>query len=144
MSRSGYIDCGGSQEENWQYILYRGAVAAALRGRRGQRLLRELRNALDAMPDKRLIEGRLEANGDVCALGAVGVRRGLDLSHLDPEDAEAVAGQFDIAEALAREVVFINDEAIGGVETPEQRWQRVRGWVAQHLRDTNTDELNKE
>lgn len=35
MSRSGYTDdCDG-----WQLIMYRGAVASAIRGARGQRLL---------------------------------------------------------------------------------------------------------
>jgi hypothetical protein len=45
MSRSGYSDdCSGRE-----LVLWRGAVASALRGRRGQAFLRELVDALDAV-----------------------------------------------------------------------------------------------
>ena len=45
MSRSGYSDdC-----DTWPLICWRGAVASALRGRRGQQFLIELRDALDAI-----------------------------------------------------------------------------------------------
>lgn len=129
MSRSGYED----DDDNWALIRWRGAVNSAMRGRRGQRLLRELRDALDAMPNKRLIAGDLESHGEVCALGAVGKKRGIDVSRLDPEDSYTVARLFDIADALAREVVYINDEEGPLRETPEHRWQRVRRWVDSRL-----------
>jgi hypothetical protein len=44
-----------------------------------------------------------------------------------------------IAEAMAREIVYENDEggpfwAIGGrEETPEERWSRMRKWVIRNL-----------
>lgn len=54
MSRSGYADwC----DDNWAMIRWRGAVASAVRGKRGQAFLRELATTLDAMPEKRLIGG---------------------------------------------------------------------------------------
>jgi hypothetical protein len=46
MSRSGYDE---SCDDNWGLICWRGAVASALRGRRGQAFLRELVDALDAV-----------------------------------------------------------------------------------------------
>ena len=58
MSRSGY---SYEFEEGWG--LYRGAVASAKRGKRGQKFLRELLSALDDMPIKRLISGELERAG---------------------------------------------------------------------------------
>ena len=62
MSRSGYSeDCDGRE-----LIMWRGAVAAAIRGKRGQRALRELVVALDAMPAKRLITDALEIDGEYC------------------------------------------------------------------------------
>jgi len=67
-------------------------------------------------------------DGDVCALGALGRVRGLDMTDLDPEEPEGVAAAFDIASPLAREIVYINDECCGN-ETPEQRWTRMRKWV---------------
>lgn len=131
MSRSGYSDsCDG-------VTLYRGAVISAVRGKRGRALLLELAAALDAMPVKELIADELEANGGFCALGVVGAKRGLNLKEIDPEEAETVAKKFGIAQCLAREIVWVNDEAgpYGETETPAQRWIRVRKWVQDALDD---------
>lgn len=153
MSRSGYSDdCDG-----WALIRWRGAVAAAIRGRRGQSFLRELAEALDAMPAKRLIAEELEADGEFCALGCIGARRGLDLRAINPENREAVALAFGIPPALAAEIMFENDddfiswewvEVCGPMRPGEQhrptirqevgnaeelRWHKVRKWVESHL-----------
>lgn len=131
MSRSGYVD---DWDDDWALIRYRGAVASATRGRRGQRLLRDLLAALNALPEKRLIAGDLARDGEVCALGALGRARGLDLCEVDPEDPDAVAALFDVAPALAREIVYENDEGSFASETPEARFRRVRRWVEEQLR----------
>src|SRR5437868_4429286 len=103
MSRSGYSDdCDG-----WAAIRWRGAVAAATKGARGQALLREMMAALDAMPVKELVAHELEAEGSYCALGVVGKARGLDMAKLDPEDRDQVAEAFGIAPALAAEIVYV-------------------------------------
>ena len=126
MSRSGYSDdCNG-----WDLIRWRGAVTSAIRGKRGRALLLELRDALDAMPEKVLIAHELvDAAGAFCTLGVLGNARGLDLSEIDPEDSDQVASLFDIAPALAKEIVFENDEAVWFDETPQRRWDRMRQWV---------------
>lgn len=130
MSRSGYSD----DVEGWELICWRGAVKSAIRGQRGQKMLGQLAQALDSMPDKRLIEGELQTReGDVCALGALANFRGMDATGIDPEDRSAVASAFDIAEALAAEVMYVNDDW-GWRETPEQRWQTVRKWVQGQLK----------
>ena len=132
MSRSNYSD---DMENGWALIRWRGAVASALNGARGQAFLRELLASLDALPDKKLIAGDLMAqSGEVCALGAVGVARAIPMDALDPEDASSVADTFGIAEAMSREIVWINDEAVAYSETPEARWQRVRKWVQQQIK----------
>jgi hypothetical protein len=130
MSRSGYSD----DLDQWPLICYRGQVASAVRGRRGQAFLRELLAALDAMPDKRLIAHELVENGQVCALGAIGVARGLDLSKTAPENHGWLSQTFDIAEQLVQEIEFENDEAAMYNETPEHRWMRMRNWVAGQIR----------
>ena len=143
MSRSGYSDdCGG-----WDLICWRGAVSSAIKGRRGQAFLIELREALDAMPDKRLIAEELEADGEFCTLGVLGAKRGLDMSGLDPDCRETVAAAFDIAPALAAEIVYENDEHPGAYqrqpdgsmawsrETPEHRWLRMRNWVEASIQE---------
>lgn len=135
MSRSGYSDDYGA-DDPWGLIRYRGAVASAIRGKRGQRLLQDIADFMDAMPEKRLVRNTLQnVFGEVCALGAAAKKRGVDISALDPEDeAPSVAGLLDIADALAREVTWINDDCSHHAETPEIRWMRVRAWVRQHLK----------
>ena len=129
MSRSGYNDdCGG-----WDLIRWRGAVNSALKGKRGQALLAELRDALDAMPDKRLIADSLQAEGEFCTIGVLGAKRGLDMAVLDPDDREAVGEAFGISPAMASEIVFMNDEGSWQTETPEQRWVRMRKWVDSNI-----------
>ncbi|TDV54430.1 hypothetical protein EC919_104166 [Pseudomonas graminis] len=141
MSRSGYSDdC-----ENWSLICWRGAVMSALKGKRGQAFLLELRDAMDAMPAKRLTKDTLESDGEFCTLGVIGAKRGLDMSSLDAHCRESVSKAFGIAEAMAAEIVFENDERDGDYElqadgnykfirdTPEARWQRMRKWVDGHI-----------
>ncbi len=99
-------------------------------------MLTDLLVALDAMPDKRLIQHELIQDGEVCTLGALGQSRGLaQLAELDPDDPEDIASAFGVAPALVREIEFENDE--GGCqwpqETPEQRWTRMRAWVTQQI-----------
>jgi hypothetical protein len=66
---------------------------------------------MDAMPVKELIANELQSkDGNYCTLGVVGAKRGIDLSSLDPEASEQVAQAFDIAEPLAQEIVYLNDE----------------------------------
>jgi hypothetical protein len=137
MSRSGYSDC----LDDWELAMWRGAVTSAIRGKRGQALLRDLRDALDSMPGKRLIaEELVTPEGDVCALGRLAEVRGLDVSEVDPEDPWQVASIFNIARALAAEIEYKNDECGNdwkwtgdghkySPETPEKRWQRMRKWV---------------
>jgi len=130
MSRSGY----STDLDNWELIKWRGQVASAIRGKRGQEFLFGLLSALDAMPNKALITDALETpDGDVCAIGALGKVRALDMSKLDPEEPESVAAAFNIAPQLAQEIVWENDEAGAHNETPEQRWQRMRNWVARNI-----------
>jgi hypothetical protein len=143
MSRSGYCD---DIEDNWRHICWRGAVASAIRGKRGQGMLIELRDALDAMPNKRLVADNLQSDGDFCALGVLGAKRGIDMTDIDPGCAETVASVFGIADAMAREIVYENDEWGGDFqmqadgsyqyvkESPEHRWARMRNWVESNIK----------
>ena len=161
MSRSGY----GDDCDNWALIRWRGAVTQAVRGKRGQAMLRELVQALDALPTQRLAFGSLvTAEGEYCALGALGLARGMDLASVDPEDRHAVAEAFDIAEAMAAEVMHLNDDGmvdeqrainvdvcgpmrmwenhtqLRWVTNPNAgriRWGRVRAWAKANLMPHN-------
>lgn len=133
MSRSGYSDsCDG-----WQLIRWRGAVASAIRGKRGQAFLREALAALDALPKPELIPNNLAAEGAFCTLGAVGRARGTDMQSVAVDDHESVAHLFGVPHALACEIMYENDEgswAYGG-EEPRQRWERMRRWIVSNLKD---------
>ena len=119
-------------------ICWQGAVQSAIKGKRGQQFLRDLLAALDAMPTKRLIAEELERqDGEVCAIGALGKVRGVDMSTLDPKDYEIVAKSFGIASALVREIVYENDEGCYDSETPGRRWARMRNWVARAITSTS-------
>lgn len=135
MSRSGYVDDWDG--DDWQYALCRGSIARAFKGKRGQAFLKEMLATLDAMPEKRLIADELETvDGAVCAIGAVGKARGVDMTKLDPEDADGVAATFGVAPSMAREIVWMNDEGGNHKETPEDRFVRIRKWIASEIRVT--------
>jgi hypothetical protein len=157
MSRSGYSDdCDG-----WALIRWRGAVASAIRGQRGQAALKEIAQALDAMPEKWLASGSLQtADGEFCTLGALGRQRSLDMTSIDADDRQCVAKAFGIAEALAAEIMFLNDEHVDDARcvnvevfgplrpweprmrvrqlrdpiAGERRWRFMRNWVSKQIR----------
>jgi hypothetical protein len=132
MSRSGYSD---DESYPGQFAMWKGQVLSATRGKRGQKLLRELAEAMDAMPVKELIAEYLESGGAYCALGVVGAKRGLDLATIDTEDPDQLSRAFDIAPCLAQEIEFVNDDDFSyRGETPAQRWTRVRKWVAEQIK----------
>lgn len=139
MARSGYSDdC-----ENIE--LYRGAVRRALRGRRGQRALRDLLAALDSMTVRELGSGTFQRGTCPCTLGVLALHRGVDVDDLEPSeygpddygvvDRDDVGERFDVAPSMAAEVMYMNDEACWHSETPEERWTRMRGWVASNIRE---------
>lgn len=150
MSRHGFnddYDCYDTEDflrqRNW-----RGALMSATRGKRGQAFFRALVAALDAMPEKRLIRGKLtDSEGSHCALGCLGAARGLDMSAFDVEDDDEwdddddcwdwdrLGAMFDIAPHIAQEVMWVNDDGTNAT-TPEDRWVSVRRWAARQIRVT--------
>jgi hypothetical protein len=135
MSRSGYTDDCGDGSLN----LWRANVRRAIQGKRGQAFLREMADALDAMPVKELVADELVRDNDhVCALGAVAASRRLNVSELDIYNPYDVGDALGISSILAREIAYENDEGgplRGPIETPAQRWTRMRQWVSTRLRE---------
>ncbi|VII92403.1 MULTISPECIES: hypothetical protein [unclassified Pseudomonas] len=109
-------------------------MSSALKGKRDQAFLIEPHDAMDAMPNKRLVADTLEADGQFCTLGVLSAKRSIEMSVIDAHCRETVSGAFRIAPAMAAEVVFENDEC-GWNETPEQRWQRMRKWIGSHIKE---------
>ena len=146
MSRSGYTEDFGYDEPG-RMNLYRGNVARAIQGKRGQAMLRELAVAMDAMPVRGLVARSFKGkDGKVCPLGCLLVARGVDVGPLDAavgdddEYADSVAQEaadaVGVARSMAAEVMFENDDPFGfrGPETDEERWARMRRWVDSQIR----------
>lgn len=130
MSRSGYTeDC----DDQWQFIRWRGVVASAMRGKRGQAFLKEMLAAMDALPERKLVRDALEAGDAVCAIGSVGKARAIDMSGIDPDDHERIAAAFGITTPLAQEIMWMNDDGFYR-ETPEERFASMRKWIDSHIR----------
>lgn len=115
MSRSGYTDDTDDNDDPLAHGRWRQAVKRSIEGRRGQALLRELIEALDAMEDKRLYPGSFATEvGEFCTLGALGARRGTKMDDLgdafDGCDTHTVGQRFGIAPAMAAEIMYLNDE----------------------------------
>ncbi len=134
MSRSGY-------SEDIADVLAAGRWSArvnnAIRSRRGRAFLTELAAAMDAMPVKELIADELiDDEGSCCAIGVVCKARGVSVNGVNVEDSAQVASLVDIAEPLAAEIEFQNDEVVcywDRNETPAERWCRMRRWVIVQL-----------
>ncbi len=135
-----------------QWFLWEAALTRSVNGAKGQAALRDLRDALLSLPEKKLIEGRLaDEHGCVCTVGALALKRRVDagekredvlasLVALVPwyedeygsgaEDAwEAcettleVGAEIGLSRTMAVELSgAVND---GRNETPEQRYERV-------------------
>ena len=141
MSR--YCDSDDYGYEPWMEGQAAGAMRSAIRGRRGQRLLRDLITGLDALPVQELAAGALEdpETGCVCALGAVRLQRGADVVPLDfdPTDPDIdwrdLAKPFDISETLANAVVSQNEycSTRNDEQSRRHRWRSVRAWAVGHL-----------
>lgn len=132
MSRHGYCDdCDyGDDLIQGRWL---GRVASATRGKRGQAFFVSLVTALDAMPVKELCEGSLETtDGAVCALGALGKAKSLDMRDVDTEDYDLLGELFNVVPALTQEVMYQNDEC--AVREDGERWYRVRAWALRQIR----------
>jgi hypothetical protein len=140
----------GPPPEFWQR-----AALNAIRGRRGQAFLRELKEALLALPEPRLIEGAVWREGEVCALGALALRRldqgqpircyghtmtsRAELEEIGP-DLEDELGSMELGmgmgmkQTMAWAIAYENDEGNPWPdETPEARYRRVLRWVEGNL-----------
>jgi hypothetical protein len=133
MSRSGYSD----DLDDLELGRWRAQVNSAIRGKRGQSFFRNLVDALDALPEKRLVSSVLQdPEGEVCALGAALKHSGKECPISEDEDdfdSDWTAAQLDIATQLVQETVWQNDEG-GWNETAEARWERMRRWAEANLK----------
>lgn len=140
-------DCSDMDEFPGQLELYRANTDRAISGKRGQKFLRELRDALLILPQKRLIVADFSNGGEVCALGALAVKRRLDEGKTRDDALEEVAHEFNEQETeyvasglgtcfnLAWEIMYLNDDPDRfGRMTQEERYNAMLGWVESALK----------
>ena len=123
-------------------------VEAAIADPKGQSFFIELIESLDALAEKYLIADELVAtDGSCCAIGAVCIRRKIDTSEVDPEDADHVAKLVGINELIAREVAWQNDEGWWGERSDQSkgsnRWSGMRRWAYKQLSKWSRLELRR-
>ena len=114
-----------------QVALWQANCARSLRGKKGQAELFALREALLALPVKRLLRDELYNDaGEVCAIGAYGKYKGVDIFKYDPEDTchDDIGVEGGMPRLVAWKVVEMNDEEFDRV-SPEQRYEKMLSWV---------------
>lgn len=141
--------CYDDDSDPCQEGLIAGALRSAVQGKRGQQFLRDLVQALDALPLPELAAGALEdeETGCCCAFGAVRRLRGADAVPLwfNPMEEDMtpdnLAEPFNVSETLAWAVVQANEDGMTGNDesTRRLRWKEVRNWAVQRLIPTTTE-----
>jgi hypothetical protein len=157
MSRINYSE---DEERPGQFALWDANCRRSIRGKVGQRELRELEAALLALPEKRLIHGALINDDGVCAIACYAKHKGIDLSKFDPEyESDEVGIAAGMPRLVAWKVVALNDVELdyryvvmegptqkfgylgagggcGSLRVPitaEERYERVLAWVREQL-----------
>lgn len=122
-------------------------MKVVFKSKKGKKFLQEMKEALEAMPVKKLIYGslceyRINENEEpevvACAIGVYAISKGMNYNHLldDPEDAWStveIGQSFGMTQTLAWAIGYTNDSNYHYLETEEQRWQRVYNWVCKTL-----------
>jgi len=135
-------------EEN-TYGLWVGSAKKAIGGKKGQAFLKELRQAILNLPKRELFKDRFNKEGGVCALGALGLKRNMDMCELDsqiendePVETKFIAHKFGITPTLAWEIIYANDDERSSV-TPSKRYRRFLKWLDKKIIDEPVAAGNK-
>ena len=132
----------------WGWMdLYRANVERSIHSKAGQARLRELREALLALPAKAL-EADIFAEGTreqprVCALGAWALHKhggDVDAAHaMVPRDGDDCETQQALKahgwpKLVVFEAIYMNDEGSYRVQTPAQRYDYIMRWLDENLK----------
>jgi len=163
MSRIEEGDCDDGTESFLRGCAFEGNKHRAIHGRKGQKILRELEEALLAMPEKRLINGKFATttivvgpsslpivDSDVCALGCLAVHREMKTGKTRAQAVMAVQsevtsdeddGGWEAITQAAGYLDLVTPLAYAIVErndeyggsTPEETYQRFLRWVQKKI-----------
>jgi hypothetical protein len=127
--------------DNPSIYLWESNVKRGVNGKRGQAFLRELRDILLGMPEKRLIDHQwITPQGEVCVLGAylrakepAFVPEDVDGWNIDMDERE-FAKKFNLPWCMIWEIGWKNDNA-RYAEAPEERYMRLLNYVESMIRE---------
>ncbi len=140
------LNWSDEEERPGQFALWNANCRRSLKGRAGQRELRELEAALLALPEKRLIKDALTDDDDgVCAIACYAKHKGVDLSKFDPEDeSDEVGVAAGMPRLVAWKVVALNDIVLDTVwelaDGPLNRWEATYQGGIPLVRDMTAEE----
>lgn len=144
-------------DNEWE--LWQANFDRHVNGVKGQQALRDLRDALLALPDRKLISGRLaDEHGCVCTVGALALHRRVlqgerpedvlehlaamipqDLVDYDSWECEErtarVGESIGLKRMMAVALAGKNDDWYADDKTPEQRFERVLRWVESKIKE---------
>lgn len=151
MSRSGYSEDYG-EDFPGQLELYRANVERSIGSKAGQARLRELRDALLALPEKRLAgDVFAPASGEACALGVWAKQYIPDAEEVrrfdgDDDDTATLLKPFGWPRLVVKDLVYANDgenyvyeEHLGPHRWPQSYSYR-SDWPLLHGRDETDEE----
>ena len=140
--RVGYTD---EEDYQGQFDLWHANCRRSINGRKGQKALRELEQALLAMPDKRIYPDILVApNGAVCAIGSLMVQKKIDAgmsrkeavavcAQTYPEETEDAGVEVGIPRMVAWSIAIENDND-WRVRTPKELYTHMLNWVQERIK----------
>jgi len=149
MSRIDYSD------DDQMIWLWMGTAKRAIEGKRGQKVLRELKASLEALPEKKLIYGQVCNGEGVCAVGALAMNRLMQIGKSreeamailqkkypaeEWEDAPERTGKdLFITRTLCWEIMEKNEghRMSGSKVTDEDRYNYVLDWVNKHIKEAS-------
>jgi hypothetical protein len=155
MTRSGYTDDFGDDYPG-QMELYRANVRRSILSAKGQARLKELRDALEAMPEKRLVANVFLEPDNACALGIwARAHRGanavldaaVDGFNGDDHETADLLRQFGWPKLVVLDLIYQNDrhetawepDRCGPHEYPGD-YRNPRSWPIRRWRDETDEE----
>jgi len=142
-----------NEDGDHMMYLWMGTATRAINGKPGQKILRELKAGLEALPEKRLVYSQVSDGKDVCAVGSLMLHRLMQIGktreealailkkkytpppHVEGLGPTELSKDVGMTYTLAWEIMEKNDGNRSYKLTPEERYERVLKWVTEQIKD---------
>ena len=138
------VYCSYDEDFGGQHKLWQANCRRSINGRKGQRALREMEQALLSMPVKHIYRDVLvDSTGEVCAIGAMMVQQHIDVGmsreqaiaaccDLDPSNTEEIGVAIGIPRMVAWSIAVENDDE-WHIRPPKRRYEHLLSWVQERI-----------